>query len=191
MTDDLPTPTQTGYRVLWVLAGQARSREALRSELVGSFATDVSTQALGRTLDALADADYVRTTSDDEQVVITSRGRHVAFKELAGALDHCDLSAAMSAVGHRLAYAEPTTQSTPPRRTVLRGDDDDDVRTDGGRKAVPPTHDTPLTYQMACGSCGQLIGMSAKFCKSCGTKVDHAEGNQDPAVRRLLTGGDE
>ena len=143
----IPMPTQTGYRILWVLAGQSRTPEALRSEVSASFDCEMSLQSIRRTCRSLAESDLARATGRDDgtrQYVITARGRHVAYGELAGALDHVDLSSAMATVGRRIATGE-TDDALPPRKTTLRGsrpadmpfgtpdkDADEDVRTDGG-----------------------------------------------------------
>jgi len=145
----IPTPTQTGHRLLWVLAGQARTPEALRSEVNATFGSELSSQSVRRTCRALLESDLVRSTGREDgarQYVITARGRHVAYGELAGALDHVDLSSAMTAVGRRIATGE-SEDVLPPRKTTLRGsrpadmpfgtpdkDADEDVRTDGGEE---------------------------------------------------------
>lgn len=131
--DPTPAPTKTGLRMLWVLAGQARTPEDLQSELAASFATTVSIQTVKRTATALDDVGYVRTAShkhDDadewtREYVITATGRRVAYRELAGALEHCDASRVMETVGERVAV-----DALPARKTVLRGEED--LRTDGG-----------------------------------------------------------
>jgi len=184
----MPTPTQLGYRSLWVLAGQSRTVEALRSELAASFAVDSTAQAVRRTCRSLAEYDYVTARAREDgtqEYVITARGRHLAYGELAAALDHADLSAALSVAGHRLANAEPATQDAlPPRRTRIEGDEN--VRTDGGRT---PSDPTPLSYQERCQTCARIIGMSATYCKHCGAEVDPTREADDAAERRLLTGG--
>jgi DNA-binding transcriptional ArsR family regulator len=165
-------PTKLGYRTLAVLASEARLTAAVVSELRSHPAVDVSEQAVRRTLRALQQTGLV-TRDDNRRWVITDDGRAVERAERRWRTDHA-----------------ATRTETAPRRTALRGDGEGDPRTDGGREAAPPSHDTPLTYQMRCGSCAKLIGMSARYCSRCGTKVDHADANEDDATRKLFTGGD-
>lgn len=59
-----------------------------------------------------------------------------------------------------------------------------------------PTFDTPMSYQAKCGArdCGRIIGMSYRFCPTCGTEIDwpnvDEDETRDDIPKRLFTGGE-
>jgi hypothetical protein len=80
-------PTKLGYRVLAVLAGEARTTGALVSELRAHPAVDVSEQAVRRTLRALRTCDLARQ-GDTGRWVITAEGRALERAERQWRRDH-------------------------------------------------------------------------------------------------------